>query len=71
MLGSRAPLHVFDADTVKAYCYRDEAQEAYVRMFLGTVILGFMSMDNSAKLYTIHIVDAFLKEESIRRRIGP
>lgn len=67
MLGSRTPLHVFDAGTVNAHRYRDEILEAYVRLFRGAFGPDFMFMDDNARPHRALIIDDFLEEENIRR----
>lgn len=58
MSGTCTPLHVFDAGTLNAHCYREEVLQTYVMLLQGRLELRYM--DDNEKPQRVYIVDDFL-----------
>ncbi|GFW76201.1 DDE_3 domain-containing protein [Trichonephila clavipes] len=67
---TRTDLHVKSV-TVTGYIYRNVLLEQHVRLFLGTMGVEFLFMDNNTRPHRANIVDECLQSEDITRMDWP
>ncbi|GFT61220.1 transposable element Tcb2 transposase [Trichonephila clavipes] len=58
-LDGRTHLHFLESGIVIAVKYRDEILEPYFCLFTFAVDPDFISMDNKASLYRVHLIEEF------------
>ncbi|GFU63659.1 transposable element Tcb2 transposase [Trichonephila clavipes] len=69
-LYSRRPaicIPLYHSGNIIAHNYRDDILNAYVCPHAGTIGGAFVQQDHNARPHRAHIVDAYLKQETIQR----